>query len=126
VDHLGVVARLDIFGGTLPADPVSLCFEIEHNSNLAEQLDSARAFHQLVSGLPPLPSAGSGLEEGLLALWTFDARENGISLRGTADLLFGPGDWPGEGEHRKSRVRRLLAKGHGMVRAGPVAVLGVR
>ena len=123
IDHRGLVARLDIPGSTVLPGKVSLCFEIDHDARLFEQLDSVRAFADLVSGRPPLRCARSALEEGLLALWTLDARENGISLRDTADLLFGPGDWPGEGEHRKSRIRRLLAKGQGMVQAGARGIL---
>jgi hypothetical protein len=37
--------------------------------------------------------------------------------------VLGPGAWPGEGEHRKSLVRRLIAAGDRMIHSGPIATL---
>ncbi|MBT2189280.1 DUF2285 domain-containing protein [Sphingobium sp. H33] len=59
----------------------------------------------------------------LLALQAVDARNAGASLREIAENLLGRGEWPGDGEHRKSNVRRLLDSGEDMLRAGPRAIL---
>jgi hypothetical protein len=37
--------------------------------------------------------------------------------------VLGPGAWPGDGEHRKSLVRRMIAAGDQMIRAGPAGAL---
>ena len=59
----------------------------------------------------------------LFALQAVDARSEGASLRETAASILGPGDWPGDGEHRKSLVRRMIATGERIIQAGPRAIL---
>jgi hypothetical protein len=55
-----------------------------------------------------------------------DARQAGASLRETADILLGPGAWPGDGEHRKSYVRRLLNVGSHLIDSGPREILNMQ
>jgi len=114
------VLRLDVVGGLPRFDAVALGIVFRDGSNLEAQLEAVRILHDPAGGKSVGSSAG--LQEELLALWAFDSRASGISLRLMANNLLGPGDWPGDGEHRKSLVRRLLAKGEALVRAGSAAV----
>ena len=113
------VVRLDIVEGTTRVGPISLRFELADDDRLAAKLAA-------LSGLRGLAMRGqcqSRLASKLLALQAVDARDAGASLRETAELLLGAGDWPGDGEHRKSQVRRLLNTGAHMIRSGPSAIL---
>jgi hypothetical protein len=58
-----------------------------------------------------------------VSLHAHDAREAGASLRDIAELLLGPGDWPGDGEWRKSQARRLVQAGASLIRSGPRSIL---
>src|SRR3546814_2270295 len=58
------------------------------------------------------------------ALRAADAIAAGASLRDIGVGAFG-GDWPGDGEHLKSRVRRRVALAVELTRAGPRGVLGI-
>jgi hypothetical protein len=118
IDRGGAPIRLDLIAGTALAGPVSLCFELAHDDRLAERLAALRAF----ATRPALPERGPW-QRGLLALHAHDARAAGASLRDIAEVLLGPGDWPGDGDHRKSRVRRMIATGERMVGAGAPAIL---
>jgi hypothetical protein len=113
--------RLDVVGGLPPSESAAFGVLFRAGPHLAAQLDAVRLLRDSSGGRAAgLPAA---LQEDLLALWAFDSRVAGISLRSMADNLLGPGYWPGDGEHRKSRVRRLLAKGEALVRAGPGPIL---
>lgn len=120
VDRYGMAIRLDVIDGTVLAGPVSLRFDLPDNHHLETRLAVIRAFTTSVS--PGRRHAQ--LAKRLNALHAIDARDAGASLREIADLVLGPGDWPGDGEHRKSLVRRMIASGDRMLRAGPRAVLG--
>lgn len=112
--------RLDVIAGSVTAGPVILHFDVVADDRLPFQLAAIQA---LANGFPrPRRKLSDGRR--LLALHAVDAREQGASLREIAALVLGPGDWPGDGEHRKSLVRRLLAAGDRMIRAGPRAILG--
>ncbi|QPI71957.1 DNA -binding domain-containing protein [Sphingobium sp. Cam5-1] len=91
--------------------------------NLPLQTEAAHALHRLMSGALRPNIFHERRAGALLGLWSVDARRAGASLRDIADLLLGPGDWPGDGEYRKSRARRLLAAGEAMIRGGPSAIL---
>jgi hypothetical protein len=119
IDHDGGIIRLDVIDGTVAAGPVTLRFDLPDDDRLDLQLSAMRAFR----GLAPVARSHGQLARRLLALQAIDARDAGASLRDTANILLGPGDWPGEGEHRKSYVRRLLATGSRMIAAGPGAIL---
>jgi hypothetical protein len=121
VDHGGEIIRLDVVEGSSIAGPVTLQFDLADDDRFDGQLAAMSALRAAV------PAAGRHvrLARRLLPLHALDAREAGASLREIANLLFGPGEWPGDGEHRKSRVRRLLDTGDGMVRDGPRQILNM-
>ncbi|WP_422396644.1 DNA -binding domain-containing protein [Sphingomonas profundi] len=96
-----------------------LRFDLADDDRLVAQVAAIRALREpRLSGQESLRLAAK-----LLALEAVDARSDGASLRETAASILGPGDWPGDGEHRKSYVRRLLKIGEQMIRAGPRAIL---
>jgi len=119
VDHDSETIRLDVIQGTVAAGPVTLRFDLPDDDRLDLQLSAIRAFR----GPAPVARPHVQLARRLLALQAVDARDAGASLRETADTVLGPGAWPGDGEHRKSYVRRLLATGSRMIAAGPGAIL---
>lgn len=123
IDHVGRSARLDVVGGTALTGPTPLVVEIALGSNLAAQLDALRELRLLLAGKAGRARLSRDLYNRLRALHAYDARANGLSLHAITDRLLGPGDWPGDGDHRKSQVRRLIAKGAALVRAGPRNIL---
>jgi len=119
IDRGGEPMRLDVSEGTMLAGPVCLRFDVADDSRLAVKLEAIMAFRA---------PAGTGrafasLAQKLQALHAVDARNAGASLKETAEFLFGQGDWPGDGEHRKSCVRRLVETGMRLIHAGPRGVL---
>jgi hypothetical protein len=117
IDRGGEPVRLDVTNGTLAAG-ASIHFDVADDDRLEGQLSAIRHFR----GIAP-PVRHTRLAGRIQALHAVDARDAGASLREIAELLLGPGDWPGDGEHRKSLVRRLIASGDAMVRAGPLPIL---
>jgi hypothetical protein len=113
--------RLDIIEGTLIAGPVALHFDVKADARLKAQLATIASFRLGVRRR----RRSRNLVGKLLALQALDAKATGASLRDIADLVLGAGDWPGDGDHRKSLVRRLLDSGARMVRAGPRAILAI-
>lgn len=122
VDRDGLAVRLDVIDGTISARPVSLRFDLPDDHHLDVRLAAIRAF---TSAAPP-GRRHLQLARRVHALHATDARDDGASLREIADLVLGPGAWPGDGEHRKSMVRRMLASGDQMRRDGPRAILSGR
>lgn len=118
VELSGKIVRFDVVEGSVTRGPVTLRFDVVDNHRLGAQLDAIRAMR-----FTSHAADHHRLARQLLALEAIDAREAGASLRHIADLLLGPGDWPGDGEHRKSRARRLLLAGAHMLRDGPRRVL---
>jgi hypothetical protein len=98
-----------------------LHFDIRDDDHLAAQIAALR----VLDGFTGIP-AHRHLVRHLRALAAIDARSAGASLRETADLVIGPGDWPGDGEHRKSQVRRLVTAGERLVAAGPGPILAAQ
>lgn len=123
IDQASTVIRLDIIAGTLRNGPVSLAFELVDGPGLPFKIDALRQFHEYATGARAAASPHKRLAAMLLPLCAFDERARGASLRHIADMLLGHGDWPGDGDHRKSRARRLVAAGEALVRAGPQAIL---
>lgn len=123
IDLANTIVRLDVVRGTLLNGPVSLCFEIPETRGLRWQMDALRTYLAVRRSQELRPESRTRLLERLLALQAFDLRREGARLRSIAETLAAPGDWPGDGEHRKSRVRRLISSGEALVRAGPSAVL---
>ena len=123
IDHASQVLRLDVIEGTLTDGPVHLRADLCIGEGLTAQVAAALALRDLMSG-KITPNVSHDREvAALLRLWAFDASQAGVSLREIANLLLGEGDWPGDGEYRKSRARRLVAGGKEMVRLGPKIAL---
>lgn len=119
IDHGDEVIRLDVIDGTVAAGPVTLRFDLPDDDRLEMQLSALHALRAPASVL----RSHEQLARRLLALQAIDARDAGASLREVADTILGPGDWPGDGEHRKSLVRRMIAAGDRIIRAGPAGLL---
>ncbi|OJU15991.1 MAG: hypothetical protein BGN95_11560 [Sphingomonas sp. 66-10] len=118
VERGGALVRIDVVEGSALAGPCSLCFELPVDHRLHAKVSAVRTF---IGSLQVRPSLQ--LARRLSALEAYDAHLAGMSLRAIADRLLGPGDWPGDGEHRKSLVRRLVASGRNMIEQGPAHVL---
>jgi hypothetical protein len=121
LDPGSFVVRIDVIGGKVQDGPVALTFDVPDGDRLDVQLDTIRMFSALCR-----PRRHEQLARRLLALQAVDAKEKGASLREIADIVLGSGDWPGDGEHRKSRVRRLLESGARMIRDGHRPILAMR
>lgn len=119
IDRNGDVLRLDIIEGTALAGPVSLRFELAGDAHLESRIGAIRAFAS--TGGPR--RLHLQLASRIRALHATDAHVAGATLREIADLILGPGDWPGTGEYRKSLVRRMIKSGDRMVQAGPLFIL---
>lgn len=111
--------RLDVIEGTVAAGPVSLRFDLADDDRLSAQISALGRFR----GKAATGHRHMQLAHRLLALHAVDARDAGASLREVADVVLGPGAWPGNGEHRKSLVRRMIVAGDRMIRAGPASAL---
>jgi hypothetical protein len=119
IDRGGVPLRLDVIERTATAGPAFLRYDLPDDHRLEVQISVIR----VITGTKPIPCRHPQLANRLRSLHALDARAAGASLREIADHVLGRGDWPGDGEHRKSLVRRMIAAGERMVRAGPRAVL---
>lgn len=121
IDRGGEVIRLDVIDGTAAAGLVTLRFDLADDDRLDMQLRAIAALRE-----PALVARSHmQLARRLLALHAVDARDTGASLREAADIVLGRGDWPGDGEHRKSLIRRLVVTGEHLIRAGAEAILAV-
>ena len=118
VEQGGALVRIDVVAGSALIGPCSLCFELPVDHRLDARMGVIRTFVAPAKARPLLQ-----LARRLSALEAYDAHVAGMSLRAIADLVLGPGDWPGDGEHRKSHVRRLIAIGERMLEQGPTPVL---
>ena len=121
IEHLDTWIRMDVVSGTLCNGPVSLCFQVTERQNLLAQIEALRAFHALTRGRAERAPGRARIARPLVGLQALDARKAGHSLRAISKVLLGS-DWPGDGEHKKSRVRRLVASGEALVRAGHAAI----
>jgi hypothetical protein len=121
IDCGGALVRLDVFDGSVIGGPVALRFELGDDDHVETRIAALRLFRGTAAiGRHPR------LAGRLLALQAVDAQDAGASLKETAELLQGPGDWPGDGDHRKSQVRRLLALGQDMKHGGARAILRMK
>lgn len=119
IDRGGELVRLDVIEGTTAAGPVVLRFELADDHRFDALVAAIGTLRAAVASVP----RHGRLARRLFALKAVDVRNAGASLKETADILLGPGDWPGDGEHRKSYVRRLLDAGSRMIRSGPREIL---
>ena len=123
VEHLlfdrgGAPIRVDVIETIAQVGPAVPRFELPDDCHLEARIAAIR---QLRGGRPR--ARHDRLARRAVALQALDLRLAHASLRQVADAVLGPGDWPGEGEHRKSLVRRMIVVADFMVRAGPGAVL---
>ena len=113
------LVRIDVIEGTTAGTPVSIHIDLPLDDRVEPRVAAIRA---LVAP-PQVTPQHTQLAHRLLCLQALDARAAGASLKDVAEILLGGGDWPGDGEHRKSRVRRMILAGERMVNAGPAAIL---
>lgn len=114
--------RLDVVSGTVLAGPVTLEPRMVID-RLDSQIATIRALAAILSNQPVPAVADARLPRLVLALRALDARREGASLREIARGIFGETDWPGDGDHIKSRARRLVRLSEMLLRAGPRGVL---
>jgi hypothetical protein len=116
--------RLDLVDGAVIPGRLTIEPAIDFRRPLQPQLESIRRLHALISG--DRPSLRDQRFIRLVeALRVADALAAGASLREIALGMLGD-DWPGDGEHLKSRARRRVALAGELTRAGPGAVLARR
>jgi hypothetical protein len=113
----------------LDADDRSGAFRIRPSIDLARpvepQAHSVRRLAALVAGAPEPASREAKVRRLVAALRVGDALADGASQRDIGLGIFGD-DWPGDGEHLKSRVRRMIPFAAELVRVGPQGVLQAR
>jgi hypothetical protein len=113
--------RLDLVEGELTSGELRIEPAIELLRPLEPQFASVRRLHELCSG-----EISSAHDQRLVrlveALRAGDALAGGASLRDIALGILGD-DWPGDGEHLKSRARRRVALAIALTRTGPRGVL---
>ena len=123
-DHLLIdcgreVVRIDVLEGATAGTRVSLHVDLPLDDGVDLRIAAIRA---LVAP-SQVTSRHTQLAQRLLCLQALDAHAADASLKGVAEIMLGRGDWPGDGEHRKSRVRRMILAGERMVNAGPGMIL---
>lgn len=89
------------------------------------QVHSVCRLAALLAGVPEPVPRDAGLVRLVAALRVRDALADGASQRDIGLGIFGD-DWPGDGEHLKSRVRRMIPFAAKLVRVGPRGVLQAR
>ena len=122
IDHAGHVIRLDVEDG-IGHGPFALSVELPIGIRTDAQVDATLVLQRLLSGRLTSAAPHRRNADAMFRLWAHDLRGHGASLREIADILMGPGDWPGDGECRKSQVRRLVRDGRLMVEEGPKEIL---
>ncbi|MBV2147522.1 DUF2285 domain-containing protein [Sphingobium sp. AS12] len=108
----------------LRGDALSIVPQVDLGRPLDPQLREIRRLAKLVDGVTEGEN-DQRLARLVDALRVGDALREGASQRDIALGIYG-GDWPGDGEHLKSRVRRMIPLACALVRAGPRAVLAGR
>ncbi len=126
IDVGGTTLRLDVVEGTLTAGPVGIEPSVTLGAPLDQQLHAIRQLDALLAGQPLISDCNRRLGGLVSALRAVDAIEAGASLRDIGLDLLGGSDWPGDGEHLKSRARRLVMLARALVSAGPAGVLAFR
>lgn len=114
----GEAFRLDVMAGTLADGSVQLTYHVVQDARLARQVETLQRFEARLRGDEPGDTEAAWLSRRLMALRAWDARTNGASLRDIATLLWGPEEWPGPGEYRKSAARRFVAMGEELMKNG--------
>lgn len=115
------VLRLDLVDSANLAGPLMIEPAIDLRRGIDSQIESLRRLHALMRG-DVLETRDQRFVRLIEALRVADAIAAGASLRDIGLGAFGD-DWPGDGEHLKSRVRRRVELAAELMRAGPVGVL---
>lgn len=132
VEHVRIVVRdvafrLDVCEGSIADEPVRLTYLLAQDKRLPRHLATISRLDHCLSGFPVRSEQGSvRLSRMANALRVLDARATGASLRQIANELWGPDEWPGPGEHRKSAVRRYVAMGEKLMSGGAKQMLLTR
>ena len=113
--------RLDLVGDAIGPDAVMVEPAIDLGRPLDPQLASLRRLDALCRGDGP-PCIDQRFVRLVEALRAADALASGASLRDIGVALVGD-DWPGDGEHVKSRARRRGGLAAALSRAGARGVL---
>jgi hypothetical protein len=116
--------RLDVVQGSLMAGPASIEPAVALGARLAQQWMAIRQLDALLAGQFIAPDHDRRLPVLVFALRVADALKSGASLREIGLSLFGGEVWPGDGDHLKSRTRRLVSLARALTLAGPAGVLG--
>lgn len=114
--------QLDLRGTGDQREIVAVRPTIDLARPIEPQFHSARRLAALLAGVPEPVPREAGLTRLVATLRVGDALAAGASQRDIGLGIFG-GDWPGDGEHLKSRVRRMIPFAAELVKAGPRAVL---
>mgnify|MGYP003582877394 CR=1 FL=1 len=117
----GELLRVDLVDHAAVGGPFRLYFGLPDDEWLEQRIAIIRSLRGR-----PYHGRHSQLARRLLSLNAVDGRDAGASLKDIADDVLGPGDWPGDGEHRKSMIRRMIVSGDRMLSAGPRAILAFR
>jgi hypothetical protein len=113
--------RLDVIGEHWPF-PVGIEPAIDLRRALAPQMCTGFRLAHWIRGDLALQTRDSELERWVTALRVSDALDGGASQREIGLGIYG-GDWPGDGEHLKSRVRRLITMARKLLSTGPRGIL---
>ena len=137
-EHVSIVTgpeslRLDVVTGSVLHGPVSLRVHLSCAGAITFRLaalDRLLRLLDVVDGGRRSPPADRRLPRLVEALHVVDLLAQGARLSQIAAAL-SPGlaftsDWPGAGEHRKSKVRRQVALARRLVAAGPAGILTYR
>lgn len=124
IDLPGGAMRLDLVDGDIAADVLRIEPAVDLRRPLEPQLASIRRLHALCRG-ETTSVRNQRFVRLVEALRAADALAAGASLRDIALGTLGD-DWPGDGEHLKSRARRRVALAEDLKRAGPARVLAAR
>jgi hypothetical protein len=114
--------RLDVVSGTVRAGSTSLSPLVDLGRDLEPQLRSVRQLHAAMQGSPARARPDHVFLRLVDALRVTDARAAGVSLRDIGLHVLAGAEWPGDGEHLKSRVRRLIEMGDRLRAAGPASL----
>jgi hypothetical protein len=117
--------QLELFG----ANDGGRIVRIKPLLNLARPLEpqfhSVRRLSALMNDAPEPVAREAVLARLVEALRVCDALADGASQRDIGLGIFGD-DWPGDGEHLKSRVRRMIPFASKFLQAGPQGVFKAR
>jgi hypothetical protein len=114
--------QLEGLDGALEEGPHSVSALIDYGRFLEPQLESVRRLDAFLQGREHPAEMETRFGRLVEALQVGDAIAAGASQRDIGLGVYG-GEWPGDGEHLKSRVRRMIPLAADLVHAGPRGVL---